>query len=184
VTDNEVINRFGLIDRKTQAKSTLGPTGDYSSDGETTSDQSTGLRILDSAIEREEFMIVHLTKKQKDLLGEETRKRYPVEACGLLFGEIRKDEAFVRKIVCVRNRLKSTVRFQIDPEEFLESLWEAEKENLEHIGFFHSHPAPPHPSAVDVRYMRFWPETAWLIISSIDYDMAVYQNVGDNEEDE
>jgi proteasome lid subunit RPN8/RPN11 len=122
-------------------------------------------------------MIVQLTKEQTNLLIGETRKRYPVEACGLLFGEINRDKAVVRKIVPVHNTLRSTVSFKIDPKEFLKALREAEKKNLEHIGFFHSHPAPPHPSATDARHMRLWPDGAWLIVSSIDYDMAAYQNV-------
>ena len=121
-------------------------------------------------------MIVKLTEEQIGLLVEETRKKYPIEACGILFGDIS-NEAVVRKIVAVHNLLESSTNFQISPEEFLKASFEAEEEGMQLIGFFHSHPAASHPSMADIRYMALWPENLWLIISSIDYDIAAYQTV-------
>jgi proteasome lid subunit RPN8/RPN11 len=117
------------------------------------------------------------------LLIEETRKRYPIEACGALFGELSGGEVRIKKIVIFRNTLESTLRFQIDPEDFLKALFEAEMEGLQHIGFFHSHSASPYPSMVDIKYMKLWPETIWLIISSINYEVAAYRMInGDLQE--
>ena len=73
--------------------------------------------------------------------------------------------------------LRSSTEFQIDPEEFLRGLSEAERQNWVHIGFFHSHQAPPEPSATDTKYMKLWPESVWLIVSSADHGMAAYQVV-------
>jgi len=122
-------------------------------------------------------MIIRLTKEQKGLLIEETRKKYPIEACGVLFGDRSSKETVVRKIMVAHNILKSSTNFQIDPEDFLKALYEAEKEGMQLIGFFHSHPAPPHASMTDVRYMRLWPENIWLIISSLDNSVSAYQIV-------
>jgi len=122
-------------------------------------------------------MIVKLTREQIGLLVEETRKKYPIEACGILFGDISSEEVVVRKIVAVHNLLESSTNFQISPEEFLKASFEAEEEGMQLIGFFHSHPAASHPSMADIRYMALWPENLWLIISSIDYDIAAYQTV-------
>lgn len=108
-------------------------------------------------------------------LVKETKEKYPVEACGLLFGDMDRGEAIVRGVAAAYNTLGSSTDFQIDPEEFLEALSKAEEENMEHLGFFHSHPASPKPSATDTRYMKLWPESIWLIISSIDCKMAAYQ---------
>ncbi len=108
---------------------------------------------------------------------EKTRESYPVEACGALFGELSGSEARIRKIVVFRNTLESTVRFQIDPEDFLKALLEAEIEGLQHLGFFHSHSAGTRPSATDIKYMKLWPETIWLIISSISYEVAAYRMI-------
>ena len=120
-------------------------------------------------------MIIRFTQDQMSFLVEETKEKYPVEACGLLFGDMAKEEAVVRGLTAAYNTLESSTDFQIDPEEFLEALSKAEKENMGHLGFFHSHPAFPKPSATDIRYMRLWPESIWLIISSVDYEMAAYQ---------
>ena len=120
-------------------------------------------------------MILQITKKQFYSLLEESRRKYPIEACGLIFGEANKEKAIVRKVVYVHNMLESSTKFQVDPEEFVTHLAEAEKEDLQLIGFFHSHPTAPHPSMTDIRYMKLWPENIWLIISTIDYSMGAYQ---------
>lgn len=120
-------------------------------------------------------MILRLTEEQMRLISEETEERRPIEACGLLFGQIKDEEAVVKKIVITRNTLDSSLFFQVDPEEFVKALFKAEAEGLQLIGFFHSHPAAPNPSLADVRYMRFWPENVWLIISSIDYSVQAYR---------
>ena len=52
-------------------------------------------------------------------MREEAVKAFPVEACGLLFGE-RKDEKFlVRRVQITKNKLGSTVRFEVDAQEFI-----------------------------------------------------------------
>lgn len=122
-------------------------------------------------------MIIRLTKEQILLIIEDARKKYPLENCGILFGDINSTEAVVRKIVVTHNILESSTNFQIDPEEFLKALLGAEKESMQLIGFFHSHPAKPQPSKIDLQYMKFWPESIGLIISSIDYNIAAYQTI-------
>jgi proteasome lid subunit RPN8/RPN11 len=124
-------------------------------------------------------MIIRLTKKQIRLLIEEARKKNPIEACGILYGYINSKDARVRKIIMANNILESPTNFQINPEEFLKALLEAEKNSMQLVGFFHSHPTIPYPSITDVRSMKRWPENIWLIISSIDYSMEAYQNVND-----
>lgn len=119
-------------------------------------------------------MIIKLSRDQANLLFRESRRKYPVEACGALFGTVNGKKCYVKKIVLLRNLLDSECRFHVDPTEFLEALLEAEKEGLQHIGFFHSHPSNIRPSAVDLEYMRLWPETVWLIISPLDRKMAAY----------
>jgi len=128
---------------------------------------------------REWAMILRLTRAHIRLLVKETRKSYPVEACGLLFGDTSSGEAVVKRIVAVKNMLESSTNFQVDPQEFFKALSKAGKSGMQHIGFFHSHPAAPQPSATDISYMRLWPENIWLIISSIDYAVAAYRTEDD-----
>ena len=120
-------------------------------------------------------MILWLTKRQISSLIEETKRKYPIESCGLLFGWITKEKAIVKKIVSTQNALESPTEFQIAPEEFVKHLSKAEREGLQLLGFYHSHPTAPKPSIVDTEYMKLWPESIWLIISSIDYSMQAYQ---------
>lgn len=124
-----------------------------------------------------ESMILQLTKEQIRLLRKEARKSQPIEACALLFGKIIKRKAVVTRIITAPNILKSTVRFEIDPKIVYAAFEQADREGLEFIGLFHSHPAPPSPSAIDLKYMRLWGDAVWLILSSIDGSVSAFQMV-------
>lgn len=121
--------------------------------------------------------ILQLTSEHVRLLRKETRDKYPVEACALLFGKIAEEKAVVTKIVIAPNILQSTIRFEIDPQLFFGSFEKAEREGLQFIGLFHSHPAPPNPSAIDIRFMRLWGDAVWLILSSTDNSLAAFSMV-------
>ncbi|MBS7607497.1 M67 family metallopeptidase [Candidatus Bathyarchaeota archaeon] len=120
-------------------------------------------------------MIVRLSRNYINLLLEEARRKYPIEACGVLFGSISGDEIRVKEIVPLRNVLKSEAMFQIDPEEFLRVLVEYEGKGLQHIGFFHSHPRYASPSIIDLKYMGLWPESIWIIVSHLESRITAYR---------
>ena len=122
-------------------------------------------------------MILRLTAEQLRLLREESRKRHPVEACALLFGDFIRGDAVVKKIVLTPNVLKSPVRFEIAPEAVYHAFEQADREELEFIGLFHSHPAPPTPSGIDIKFMRLWEEAVWLILSSVNGEFAAFQMI-------
>ena len=124
-------------------------------------------------------MILRLRSLQLHLLRGEARKSHPVEACALLFGRLIDDEAIVTKVVVAPNLLQSTVRFEIDPQTVFNAFEQAEREGLRFIGLFHSHPAPARPSAIDLQYMRLWGEAVWLILSSINGDIAAFRMKND-----
>jgi len=122
-------------------------------------------------------VILHLTSEQLRLLRDESRKTHPVEACALLFGRLIDEEAVVTRVVVVPNLLKSPVRFEADPQTVFNTFEQADRDRLQFIGLFHSHPAPPCPSAVDLKYMKLWGEAVWLILSSGDENMAAFQMI-------
>ena len=122
-------------------------------------------------------MILRLTMEQLQLLREESRKRHPVEACALLFGEFTRGDAVVKKIILTPNILKSPVRFEVAPEVVYHAFEQADREGLEFIGLFHSHPAPPKPSSTDIKFMHLWEEAAWLILSSVNGEFAAFQMI-------
>jgi len=122
-------------------------------------------------------LILRLKRQHVDLLKEEARKVHPIEACAMLFGKLTQNEVSVKKVVMAPNKLQSTVRFEIDPETFVRALTEADKEDLDFIGLFHSHPAPTMPSLIDLKYMKLWGDAVWLILSSINGNLAAYQMI-------
>jgi len=92
----------------------------------------------------------------------------------MLFGKLSKNEAVVEKVVVAPNRLRSTTRFEVDPTRVVSAFNEADKQGLDFIGLFHSHPAPAAPSPIDLKYMRLWGDALWLILSSTDGNLAAY----------
>lgn len=121
------------------------------------------------------MLILQLQHRHVDLLKQEAKKMYPIEACAMLFGKLSTNEASVEKIEVTPNKLRSTVRFEIDPMRVVAAFNEAEGEGLEFIGLFHSHPAPPEPSSIDLKFMKLWGDALWLILSSTEGRLAAYQ---------
>ena len=120
-------------------------------------------------------MALRLKQRHLVFLIKESRKIYPIEACAILFGYASNGNFTLRKIVVTPNKLQSTKRFEIDAEIAVKTITEAEKNGLEFIGLFHSHPAPAKPSRIDSKYMKLWGDSIWLILSSIDNNLAAYQ---------
>jgi proteasome lid subunit RPN8/RPN11 len=119
-------------------------------------------------------MILYLSSKQIDLLRKETEKQKPIEACAILFGKKNQKYSMVKKIVVTKNRLQSHDRFEVDPEKVAFALDEAEKNKLEFIGLFHSHSAPATPSLIDLKFMKLWGDSIWLILSTINNNFAAF----------
>jgi len=122
-------------------------------------------------------MIMRLNSQQLQFLRVEVRKVHPIEACAILFGKMTRREAIVKRVVTVPNVLKSTTRFEIDPKAFYDAFMQADKDGLEFIGLFHSHPAPAYPSGADLEFMRLWGDALWLILSSIYENFATFQMI-------
>jgi len=127
-------------------------------------------------------MILVLFKEQIELLKAEAVKNFPVEACALLFGKLAGDRATITKVVVARNILESSTRFEVDPMFVFSTFEQAEKEDLDFVGLFHSHPAPVTPSVIDLRYMKLWGSAIWLILSTLDGEIAAFQKMDDQPE--
>ena len=124
-------------------------------------------------------MILVLSREQIDLLKAEAAKNFPVEACAFLFGKLAEDRVTVTKVVVARNILESSTRFEVDPMLVFSTFEQAEKEGLDFVGIFHSHPAPATPSPIDLYYMKLWGSTVWLILSTLDGMIAAFQKTDD-----
>jgi proteasome lid subunit RPN8/RPN11 len=124
-------------------------------------------------------LILQFKHHHLDLLRQEARKVYPIEACAILFGKLSQTEASVEKVEVAPNKLRSNTRFEIDPMRVVAAFKKAEEEGLDFIGLFHSHPAPAVPSPVDLQFMKLWGDAFWLILSSTEGELAAYQIVND-----
>jgi proteasome lid subunit RPN8/RPN11 len=80
------------------------------------------------------------------------RKGYPFEVCGVLLGT--GPPVAVRRAVAVENRETETprVRYQIAPEDLIRIQREARGQDLDIVGYYHTHPDhPARPSETDRR---------------------------------
>ena len=77
------------------------------------------------------------------LLRSHALSEYPKECCGIILGSRTDRQKEAHKIVRTENTADSkqaAVHFRIDPLAVLEAELSAEREQLEIIGFYHSHP--------------------------------------------
>jgi proteasome lid subunit RPN8/RPN11 len=86
-------------------------------------------------------------------LIEFSEKAYPFEGCGLLLGPFTAEKQ-VQRIVLLRNILRDEGRGRFDflfsAEEFMRAQMAADREGLDVVGIYHTHPDhPPRPSATD-----------------------------------
>jgi proteasome lid subunit RPN8/RPN11 len=86
-------------------------------------------------------------------LQAKAQEAYPFEGCGLMIGPLAQEKV-VQQIVPLRNVLRDEGRgrfdFAFSAKEFMEEQRTAEKNNLDVVGIYHTHPDhPPKPSATD-----------------------------------
>jgi len=115
----------------------------------------------------EEDIVLDLSQKIFDDLKQCNRKAAPIEACGLIFGVVKKvtitfDEYKVhyvgKQFYCLKSNIESMGSFNLiqDSDKYFEIHQEAVNEkSLRLISIFHSHPVPAYPSATDVQNMEF-----------------------------
>lgn len=83
----------------------------------------------------------------------------PEEACGILGGCAGQSY----KVIPVENVYHSPVRFRMEPQAQWNAFQCLEREQLELIGNYHSHPSGPgKPSLTDIR-QAYYPEAFYLI---------------------
>ena len=93
---------------------------------------------------------------------------YPHEACGLIGGTVEQGGGGAHRVavtlVPLTNARRDAPRnrYLIDPESFRRAQAKLDRDGLEVIGVYHSHPdAPPRPSAFDREHA--WPWLSYVI---------------------
>jgi proteasome lid subunit RPN8/RPN11 len=92
---------------------------------------------------------------------EHAQRESPLECCGILGGK----EKTVQKAFELRNAERSPVRYSMSPQDQMRVFDEMEKDSMEMLAIYHSHPHTiPFPSETDVR-LAFYPDVFSIIIS-------------------
>lgn len=107
-------------------------------------------------------MPIFLPKTSFEEIAKHCAAGYPHEACGILIGSGQKVERiFPAKNL---NRERARDRYELDPADFRTADEAARRQDLEIIGFYHSHPDhPPDASPTDTE--RAWEGYCYLIVS-------------------
>jgi proteasome lid subunit RPN8/RPN11 len=90
------------------------------------------------------------------------REAYPYECCGALLGT---GPTVIHALPIANSSDEPKERrFRIRPQDYQRVERRAEQENLELLGFYHSHPNhPARPSAYDLEHA--WPNLIYVILS-------------------
>lgn len=105
---------------------------------------------------------LRLSPAQYQSIIEHARACEPEEACGILAGSA---EGVVEQVFLMENAEHSAVFYMLDSREQFEVFDAIEREGLELVAIFHSHPhSPPLPSAQDME-LAFYPDARYLIVS-------------------
>ena len=115
-----------------------------------------------------------LAQKEKDKLVTHAISEQPSESCAMLFGKKVGDNWNVKEVFLTQNIDDSQTNFTISPEELLKGYQIAEKNQLEVVGIFHSHPnSDAIPSSTDMKFMQNNP-VPWIIFSGVNNDLKAY----------
>ena len=115
-----------------------------------------------------------LAQKEKDKLVAHAIEQQPSESCAMLFGKKVGDDWNVKEVFLTQNMDNSQTNFTISPEELLKGYQIAEKNQLEVVGIFHSHPnSDAIPSNTDKKFMQNNP-VPWIIFSGVTNDLTAY----------
>ncbi|MGQ9638522.1 MAG: Mov34/MPN/PAD-1 family protein [Thermodesulfobacteriota bacterium] len=105
--------------------------------------------------------MIKIPRSIYDTIIEHARKEAPLECCGILSGK----EGTVWKAFELKNSEQSPIRYSVLPQEQIKVFKEMEKESLDMLAIYHSHPhTPAFPSDTDVK-LSFYPEVSSVIIS-------------------
>ena len=115
-----------------------------------------------------------LAQKEKDKLVTHAISEQPSESCAMLFGKKVGDNWNVKEVFLTQNIDDSQTNFTISPEELLKGYQIAEKNQLEVVGIFHSHPnSDSIPSNTDKKFIQNNPVPC-LIFSGVNNDLTAY----------
>jgi proteasome lid subunit RPN8/RPN11 len=119
--------------------------------------------------------MILLKAEHNNIILKHGEEDYPYECCGLMLGHIVDKLKIVEEIFPISNAREEASkrnRFLITPEEFSHGENKARQNDMEVVGFYHSH--PDHravPSSFDLEHA--WPIYSYVIVSVIQSKAAI-----------
>jgi proteasome lid subunit RPN8/RPN11 len=115
--------------------------------------------------------MIYLSEQHHNAIARHAETEYPNECCGALLGRFENGNEnsykITHEILPISNKREESARynrFLIRPKEFLFCEKTARNQNLEIIGFYHSHPDHPAiPSQYDLEHAL--PVYSYVIVS-------------------
>ena len=112
--------------------------------------------------------MIKLSRSDYDRIVEHAKNEAPIEACGLIAGEISGEDRIIKKVYILTNTDHAEEHFTLDPKEQLMAIKDMRAEGLVPLGNWHSHPvSPSRPSDEDKR-LAFDSSASYLILSLMD----------------
>lgn len=113
--------------------------------------------------------MVRIPKSIYQKMIEHAQKEWPLECCGILSGK----EKTVQKAFELKNSEESPIQYSMSPRDQMKVFEEMERESMQMIAIYHSHPHTiPFPSETDVK-LAFYPDVSSVIISLKEEDPIV-----------
>ena len=117
---------------------------------------------------------IYISTSQKQILINHADKQKPNESCALLLGHTKNNNVVVEDVFLTDNVEGSPIDFTISPEQTLQGYTKAQKNKMEVIGIFHSHPnSKACPSSIDQKYMKINPYV-WIILSGLTNELKAF----------
>ncbi len=110
--------------------------------------------------------MIALKQKSIETIRIHAEREYPEVCCGLMLGVSTGGQHEVLQVVTLDNRQDENRkrRFLISPAQYIQAERKAVEENLELLGFYHSHPDHPAvPSDFDTEHALPW--FSYVIVS-------------------
>ena len=112
--------------------------------------------------------MITIGSEQLTEIREHGVRDYPYECCGLLLGRYEAAGKIVTETYPISNAREESAkrnRFLIEPQELMRGEKYAREQQLEVVGFYHSHPdSPAVPSQYDLEHA--WPTYSYIIVST------------------
>lgn len=112
--------------------------------------------------------MLKIKKEHIEQIKKQGEKGYPYEICGFLIGKIDYENN-IREVLEVyqvenQNKERANDRFEIDPKDYLKVEEYADKNGMQIVGIYHTHPDhPDRPSKTDLMFAQ--PDMSYIIMS-------------------